>query len=151
MKCLPTVKDLQVEAVLQIARQSLVTDVSGIVSRPRREHSWLSEQKTVVLGVFSYVHTPPKHCPFTFGVTIVTRITRHGRRWYQMWLVRRCLCNRDMRSDDNSHLAHLRIFHHVLYERVIFRLETTSHLPYTCPQNLQRLDLACMILCGTSS
>ena len=52
-------KELQAEVCLQMAMQSLVTEVSGCESRP-----WdvqLPSHSTVVPLVFSYVSTPPKH------------------------------------------------------------------------------------------
>ena len=49
---LPTVKELQLDDCLQIAMQSLVTEVSGCVSNPLEVHSF-SAHTTVVPEVFS--------------------------------------------------------------------------------------------------
>ena len=49
---LPTVKELQLDDCLQIAMQSLVTEVSGCVSHPLEVHSF-SAHTTVVPEVFS--------------------------------------------------------------------------------------------------
>ena len=56
---LPTVKELQAEVCLQMAMQSLVTEVSGCESRPWDVQP--PSHSTVVPLVFSYVSTPPKH------------------------------------------------------------------------------------------
>ena len=49
---LPTVKELQLDDCLQIAIQSLVTEVSGCVNNPLEVHSF-SAHTTVVPEVFS--------------------------------------------------------------------------------------------------
>ena len=49
---LPTVKELQLDDCLQIAMQSLVTEVSGCVNNPLEVHSF-SAHTTVVPEVFS--------------------------------------------------------------------------------------------------
>ena len=69
---LPTVKELQLDDCLQIAMQSLVTEVSGCVSNPLEVHSF-SAHTTVVPEVFSYVSTPPKHSAETAGVVPMIR------------------------------------------------------------------------------
>ena len=72
---LPTVKELQLDDCLQIAMQSLVTEVSGCVSNPLEVHSF-SAHTTVVPEVFSYVSTPPKHSAETVGVPIIRPINK---------------------------------------------------------------------------
>ena len=52
-------KELQEEVCLQMAMQSLVTEVSGCESRPWDVQP--PSHSTVVPLVFSYVSTPPKH------------------------------------------------------------------------------------------
>ena len=61
---LPTVNEVQADDCLQMAIQSLVTEVSGWVKSILGLQNGASHI-TVVPEVFSYVSTPPKHCPLT--------------------------------------------------------------------------------------
>ena len=88
---LPTVKTLQAEDCLQMAMQSLVTDVSGCVRSPRLLQPSDAEQTTVMPAVFSYVSTPPKHCPDTQESMLRMRAKRAvGSRWFQRLGLLRC-------------------------------------------------------------
>ena len=90
-KNLPTVKTLQAEDCLQMAMQSLVTEVSGCVRSPRLLQPSEAEHTTVVPAVFSYVSTPPKHCPDTQESMLRMRPNRAvGSRWFQRFGLLRC-------------------------------------------------------------
>ena len=78
---------LQADDCLQMAMQSRVTDVSGCVNSPRLLQPSAAEQRTVVPAVFSYVSTPPKHCPATplsNAKQKVRRKSRVGSKWFHM-------------------------------------------------------------------
>ena len=83
---LPTVNEVQADDCLQMAIQSLVTEVSGWVKSILGLQNGASHI-TVVPEVFSYVSTPPKHCPLTW----LLRLSKVGNRWYQIYVVLRCL------------------------------------------------------------
>ena len=100
---LPTVNEVQADDCLQMAIQSLVTEVSGWVKSILGLQNGASHI-TVVPEVFSYVSTPPKHCPLTW----LLRLSKVGNRWYQIYVVLRCLCKkkrkRKMRTFQNRYL-----------------------------------------------